>query len=84
MSTLTLKANSRGSWANVCEFPSDELAYVQAGAEGIVKAAGGRVAFKVTDPAGTTLCSLDTRKASAWIGSPPVMSRSEPIEHKEN
>lgn len=69
MTTLTLKANSRGSWANVCEFPKGDLPYVQAGAEGIAKAAGGRVAFKVTDSAGATLYSLDPRKSLTWTAA---------------
>lgn len=66
MITLTLKANSRGSWANVCDFPKDELLYVQEGAAGIVKASRGRVAFKITDGGNNTLYILDTRVSNRW------------------
>lgn len=52
MNTLHLKAKSRGSWTNVCPFPEDEISYVQAGAEGIARAAAGAVSFKITDDKG--------------------------------
>ncbi|ENO80311.1 hypothetical protein [Thauera sp. 63] len=67
MNTLHLKAKSRGSWTNVCPFPEDEISYVQAGAEGIARAAAGAVSFKITDDKGVTLHSLDPRHGSyAW------------------
>ena len=66
MTTLTLKANSRGSWANVCDFPEEELPYVQEGAVGIVKASRGTVAFKITDGRNSTLYSLDARVSTHW------------------
>lgn len=69
MTTLTLKANSRGSWANVCDFPEEDLPYVQEAAADIAHAAGGRVAFKITDATGTTVHKLDPKKSPSWTAA---------------
>lgn len=67
MSTLTLKANSRGSWANVCNLTPAQLANVKAAALQLCLATNCGVSLKVTDERGTTLHSLDARQAPlAW------------------
>jgi len=67
MSTLTLKANSRGSWANVCNLTPAQLANVKAAALQLCLATNCGVSLKVTDERGTTLHSLDARQDPlAW------------------
>lgn len=63
---MHLKANSRGSWTNVCSFPAsdDTLLEIQHAAARIAQAAGG-VSFKITDDHGVTLYSLDCRQQPA-------------------
>lgn len=64
---LTLKANSRGSWANVCSLTPDQLRNVKAAALHLCLAANAAVSFKVTDDHGVTLHSLDARHSPlAW------------------
>lgn len=72
MSTiLNLKANSRGSWANVCEFEPRQLKPVLDGAELLARASGETVSFRVADSAGVILYSLDARRgAFAWKKHP--------------
>lgn len=61
--TLHLKANSRGSWTNVCTFTATQLANVKASALQLCLAAGATVSFKITDDHNVTLHSLDARQA---------------------
>lgn len=63
MTTLHLKANSRGSWTNVCSFPSSEsnLTEIFFGCMHIARVSEG-VSFKITDDHGVTLYSLDCRQ----------------------
>jgi len=60
--TLHLKANSRGSWTNVCSFAPAQLANVKASSLQLCLAAGARVSFKITDDHNVTLHSLDARQ----------------------
>lgn len=64
--TLTLKANSRGNWANVCTLTPAQLANVKAAALQLCLAANACVSFKVSDERGTTLHSLDARGPLVW------------------
>ena len=61
--TLHLKANSRGSWTNVCTFTPAQLANVKDSALQLCLAAGATVSFKITDDHNVTLHSLDARQA---------------------
>lgn len=66
-STLQLKANSRGSWANVCSFNSAQVANIKDAALQLCLAANCAVSFKIADDHGTTLHSLDARQQPlAW------------------
>ena len=56
MSTLTLKANSRGSWANVCSFAPDQIERIKDGCRLITLASDH----------GVTLHSLDARGPLIW------------------
>lgn len=60
--TLHLKANSRGSWANVLEFPAERLDEIKAASRQLVIAAGRTVSFKITDDHHVTQHSLDARR----------------------
>ena len=66
MSTLTLKANSRGSWANVCSFAPDQIERIKNGCRLITLASGHTVSFKIADDHGVTLHSLDARGRLVW------------------
>lgn len=56
-----LKANSRGSWANVMSFDQAETERVQDACEALSLASGFRVSFKITDDKNVTLHALDIR-----------------------
>lgn len=60
---LHLKANSRGSWANVCSFTHAQIHDVKEAAWVLCVAAHRSVSFKIADDAGVTLHSLDARQA---------------------
>lgn len=59
--TRQLKANSRGSWANILRFPADKSERVKDACEQLLQAAGGSVSFKITDDKNVTLSALDAR-----------------------
>lgn len=65
--TLHLKANSRGSWTNVCTIPTDNLVAVKKAVLLLCLEAGASVSFKITDDHNVTLHSLDARQQPiAW------------------
>lgn len=67
MTTLHLKANSRGSWTNVCAFSPAQLANIKDSSLQLAQAAGAGVSFKITDEHNVTLHSLDARQTPlAW------------------
>ena len=66
MSALHLKANSRGSWANVCRFAPDQIERIKDGCRLITLASDHTVSFKVADDHGVTLHSLDARGPLVW------------------
>ena len=61
--TLHLKANSRGSWANVMSFTPAQIHGVKEAAWVLCMAADRTVSFKIADDTGVTLHSLDARQA---------------------
>ena len=61
--TLHLKANSRGSWTNVCSFNAVDLPNIKDGARQLARHSGASVSFKITDDHNVTLHSLDARQA---------------------
>lgn len=63
---LHLKANSRGSWTNVCSFEPDQIERVKDGCRLITLASDHTVSFKVVDDHNVTLHSLDARHALIW------------------
>lgn len=65
--TLHLKANSRGSWANVCAFEPAQLSNIKDAGLHLCLAADASVSFKITDDHNVTLHSLDARQTPlAW------------------
>ena len=63
---LHLKANSRGSWTNVCSFDVVDLPHIKDGARLLARFSGHTVSFKVVDDHNVTLHSLDARHALIW------------------
>lgn len=58
MTTLQLKANSRGSWTNVLTFPPSEEGGVRLACEALRRCSGYSVTFKIEDGAGNAIANL--------------------------
>lgn len=59
---LDLQMNRAGSWLHVSGFDGEKLEAVKDACEELVRAMGGRVAFKVTTIGGGTVAHLDPRR----------------------